>query len=312
MVGKWGLGEPDTTGVPNRQGFDYWFGYLNQRSAHSYYPEHLWRNEEKYPLEGNRDGGRKQYSHDLFTREVLGFLERSKDKPFFLYIPFTIPHGTHEIPSDAPYSDRSWPQKLKNFAAMVTLMDRDIGRIMQKVKDLGLDEKTLVFFCSDNGPAFVEEIFDSNGPLRGMKGDLYEGGIRVPMIARWANTVPAGRTSDHVWAHWDLFPTLADLAGAKTPANVDGLSMRRALVGQPQPTHEYLYWEFHERGFQQAVRSGPWKAVRLKRGAPFELYNLDADPAEQTNVADSNPAVVTRLETYLSTARTDSPIWPLK
>jgi arylsulfatase A-like enzyme len=199
---------------------------------------------------------------------------------------------------------------------MIQRMDRDIGRLVQAIDARGLGERTLVLFISDNGPhregGADPAFFGSSGGLRGIKRDLYEGGIRVPMIARWTKTVPAGRTSSHVWAHWDLFPTLAELAGARTPQNLDGLSMRRALVGQPQPTHDYLYWEFHERGFQQAVRSGPWKAVRLKRGAPLELYNLDPDPTEQKNIADANPDVVKRIESYLSTARTDSPLWPLK
>ena len=199
---------------------------------------------------------------------------------------------------------------------MIQRMDRDVGRLVDAIDAGGLGERTLVILFSDNGPhregGADPAFFRSAGPLRGIKRDLYEGGIRVPMIARWTKTVPAGRTSDHVWAHWDVFPTVADLAGAKTPPNVDGMSMRRALSGQAQPTHEFLYWEFHERGFQQAVRTGPWKAVRLKRNAPLELYHLERDPGEQQNVAEANPEVVKRVEAYLATARTDSPIWPLK
>jgi arylsulfatase A-like enzyme len=195
-------------------------------------------------------------------------------------------------------------------------MDRDIGRQFQRLRQHGIDHRTLVFFSSDNGPhregGADPAFFRSSGPYRGIKRDLYEGGIRVPMIARWTNTVPPRRTSEHVWAHWDILPTVAELAGARTPANIDGISMRRALIGQPQPTHEFFYWEFHERGFQQAVRMGSWKAVRTKRGGPLELYHLDRDPGEQQNVAEVNPDVVKRVEAYLATARTDSPLWPLK
>ena len=309
IIGKWGLGEPDTTGVPNRQGFDYWFGYLNQANAHSYYPPHLWRNEEKYPLPGNTGGKQQQYAHDLMTSEALAFIERSKDKPFFLYLPYTIPHGAYQIPSDAPYTDNPWPQKLKNLAAMITLMDRDIGRIMKRLGDLGLDERTVVFFCSDNGPALVEEIFDSNGALRGFKRDLYEGGIRVPMIARWPGRIKAGAVSDQVWAMWDFLPTAAELAGTAPPENVDGISMVNALIGKEQKDHEFLYWEFLKGGLNQAARMGNWKAVRKNFGK-LELYDLAKDLSETDDVADKHPEVVAKIEAYLTTARTESKHWP--
>jgi len=311
IVGKWGLGEPGTTGIPNRQGFDYWFGYLNQRNAHSYYPPYLWRNEEKYPLPGNANGQRKQYTHDLMTREALAFIERSKGKPFFLYLPYTIPHGAYEIPGDEPYSGEDWPRKLKNLAAMITRMDRDIGKLMQLLKDLGLDARTLVFFCSDNGPALVEERFDSNGPLRGMKRDLYEGGIRVPMIARWPGRIKAGSVSHQVWAMWDFLPTAAELAGLKPPPDIDGLSMLNALLGKEQRSHEFLYWEFPKDGLWQAVRMGDWKAVRRNFGK-LELYDLRTDQGETRDVADRNPQVVTRIEAYLKRARTESEHWPTR
>jgi arylsulfatase A-like enzyme len=197
---------------------------------------------------------------------------------------------------------------------MITRMDRDVGQIIQRLRDRGLDDRTLILFTSDNGPhregGADPTFFESSGGLRGIKRDLYEGGIRVPMIARWPGMIPAGRTSAHPWAHWDVFPTVAELAGAKTPSSVDGLSMVRALKGQDQPTHEFFYWEFHERGFQQAVRMGRWKAVRLNAGAPLELYDLEKDSAETTDVAAINPAVVARIEAYLRTARTESLRWP--
>lgn len=313
IIGKWGLGEPNTTGVPNKQGFDYWFGYLNQAHAHTYYPDYLWRNEERFPLKGNRDGNREQYSHDLFTQEALAFLERSKDKPFFLYLPYTIPHGTHEIPSDEPYSDRDWPQLAKNYAAMITRMDGDVGKLMQRLKDLDLDEKTIVFFASDNGAVGNEQfkLFQSNGPLRGNKGDLYEGGIRDPMIVRWPGKVKAGTTSDQVWAMWDFMPTVAELAGTAAPKGIDGISIAPTLLGKPQPSRELLYWEFTHANLSQAVRMGDWKAVKRK-GKPIELYDLAEDISEKHNVASAHPQEVARIEAYLKTARTESPYWPTK
>jgi arylsulfatase A len=197
---------------------------------------------------------------------------------------------------------------------MITRMDRDIGRLADLIRARGLGERTLVMFTSDNGPhregGADPAFFKSAGGLRGIKRDLYEGGIRVPMIARWIGTIPQGRVSDHVWAHWDVFPTLADVAGAKTPPGIDGVSMRRALRGETQPAQEFLYWEFHERGFQQAVRMGRWKAVRLKRDAPLELYDLQADPLEERDVAASTPEIVGKIEAYLKTARTPSERWP--
>ncbi|GMU23247.1 MAG: arylsulfatase [Phycisphaerae bacterium] len=317
IVGKWGLGEPDTTGIPNRQGFDFWFGYLNQAHAHSYYPDYLWRNQEKVILEGNQNGQRQQYSHDLMTREALSFVDRSKDRPFFLYLAYTIPHAKLEVPSDAPYSGESWPQPLKNFAAMITRMDADVGKLMARLKEHGIDDQTLVLFCSDNGPHMEGggnyEFFDSNGPLRGMKRDLTEGGIRVPMIARWPGHVPAGRVSDQVWGMWDFLPTAAAAAGARAPDNIDGISMLPALLGKPQKNHDFLYWEFHEKKqLMQAVRMGDWKAIRAGLNGRMELYNLKEDLGETANVADRNPNVITRIESYLETARTDSPEWPVK
>ena len=319
LVGKWGLGEPDTTGVPNRQGFDSFFGYLNQRHAHNYYPDYLWRNEEKAPLANAVVKGvatkRVQYAQDLFADEALAFVERSKDKPFFLYYAVTIPHANNEagkagmeVPSDEPYSGQDWPQNEKNFAAMVTRLDTDVGRLMARLKALGLDDDTLVFFTSDNGPhregGHNPDFFDSSGPLRGIKRDLYEGGIRVPMIVRWPGVVPAGKTSDHVWAFWDFLPTAARLAGAETPTGLDGLSVLPALGGEEAPAHEYLYWEFHEKGGKRAVRMGDWKAVHLATKGKTELYNLRDDLGETRDVAAAHPDIVARLEAVMESAHT--------
>ncbi len=317
ITGKWGLGEPDTSGVPNRQGFDEWFGYLNQRHAHTYYPEYLWKNQQKLVLEGNLDGRRQTYTHDMFTEFALRFIEQhgvidqQRAGPFFLYMAYTIPHGKHEVPSDAPYSDKDWPQKLKNYAAMVTRLDGDVGRIMALLKKLELDQDTIVFFTSDNGAAFVESTFRSSGRLRGHKGDLYEGGIRVPMIVRWPGRIEPGSTSDQAWAFWDFLPTAAELAGLKPPRGIDGVSMLPALLGKKQPDHEFLYWEFPSGGYRQAVRHGPWKAVRNQWGQPLELYNLRHDPAESNNIAKDHADVIARIETYMKTAHTDSENWPV-
>lgn len=333
MVGKWGLGEPGTTGMPNKQGFDFWFGYLNQGNAHSYYPPYLWRNEEKVILEGNKDGKRGQYSHDLFVEESLKFIERNKNNPFFLYIPFTIPHAEllvpedslneykGKLPEDGPYPGKKGgysPQETPHaaYAAMVTRMDRDIGRILKKLKELSIDDNTIVFFTSDNGPnntaGMDTPFFDSNGPLRGGKRDVYEGGVRVPMIARWPGKLEAGSVSDQVWTAWDFLPTAAELAGVTPSENIDGISMVNALYGKPQQNHDYLYWEFRRKGFQQAVRMGNWKAIRLDLDQPVELYNLETDIGETTDVSQEHPEIVKRMKEIFRKAHVNSEHWPMK
>jgi arylsulfatase A-like enzyme len=283
LIGKWGLGQPGTTGQPDRQGFDYAFGFLDQRHAHRQFTDHLWRNGERVGLDVDRD-----YANDLFTREAAAFIERDDQRPFFVYLNYTVPHAELRVPDDSlapfrgrfaeqpfanPTADarptgarpdvaslgyRSQPEPHAAFAAMITRMDRDIGRLADLLRTRGLERRTLLLFISDNGPhregGGDPVFFRSSGGLRGIKRDLYEGGIRVPMIARWTGTIPAGRVSQHVWAHWDMLPTLAEIAGARTPAGLDGMSMTRALRGEAQPTHGFFYWEFHELGFQQAVR----------------------------------------------------------
>jgi len=313
ITGKWGLGEPATTGLPNRQGFDEWFGYLNQRRAHTYYPPYLWRNEEKVTLQGNQNGRRKEYSHDMFTDFALDFVTRHRSRPFFLYLAYTVPHARYEIPSTEPYTGKPWPDDAKVHAAMITRMDRDIGRLMALLKELDIDRRTIVFFCSDNGAAKRwEGVFDSCGPLRGHKGDLYEGGLRTPMIARWPGRVPAGKTSEAVWYFADVLPTLAELAGARPPDGIDGISVVPTLLGKKQATADrYLYWEFPGGTLRQAVRWRHFKALRSAPDKPLELYNLAQDIAEQQNVAAEHPEVVARIERYLATARTDSPNWPI-
>ncbi len=336
LIGKWGLGEPDTTGIPNRKGFDEFFGYLNQAHAHNPYPEFLWKNQEKYPLEGNVEGPirgvsvkRTQFSNDLFTREALRFVERNRKGPFFLCLAYTVPHANNErtraegngmeVPDLGPYVDRPWPAPQKAYAAMITRMDADIGRLVTRLKDLGIDERTVIFFSSDNGPhqegGGDSRLFRSAGPLRGIKRDLYEGGIRVPMIVRWPGMIRGGVTSDQVWAFWDLLPTAAELAGGTIPKGIDGISVAPTLLGpekagRPQQAHDFLYWEFHERDMQQAVRTGDWKAIRPGPGEPLKLYDLKTDLGETKNVATDHPDVIAGIERYLTTARTASPAWP--
>ena len=342
IIGKWGLGEPDSTGIPNRQGFDYWFGYLNQRHAHNYYPEYLWRNEEKVELKnevnhviGGRDrtpGGvatkRMEYSHDLFAEEALGFVEEKKDNPFFLYLALTIPHANNEagnkgmeVPSLEPYTDKDWPEPQKGHAAMITRMDGDVGRLMAKLKELGLDKNTLVMFTSDNGPhkegGADPTFFNSSGPLQAYKRALYEGGIRVPMIARWPGRIEAGSVSDHPSAFWDFLPTCCELVGVKAPEGIDGISMVSTLLGRPgeQRKHEFLYWEFHEQGKRQAIRMGDFKGIRQNVAknpdGPIELYNLKNDIGEKRNVAARHSGIVAKIEECMKTTRTPSEHWPL-
>ena len=343
LIGKWGLGNPNTTGVPQKKGFNEFLGYLDQVHAHDYYPDYLWRydppTDAKPGYDGrveftqNQGGKKGVYVNDLFTSAALKFIGINKPeppnhyRPFFLYLAYTIPHANNEegqrsgngmeVPSDAPYSDQPWPAAEKNKAAMITRLDGYVGQLLDKLKELKIDESTIIIFSSDNGPhkegGVDPKFFQSSGPLRGIKRDLYEGGIRVPLIVRWPGKIKPGATNDQAWAFWDFLPTAAEVASAKVPPTLDGISMLSALLGKPQTnSHDFLYWEFHERGFQQAVRMGDWKAVRPQAGVPLELYNLRADLGEKQNVAGQNPEVVARIEEQLKGARTDSEHWPIK
>ncbi len=317
MFGKWGLGEPGTSGVPNLKGFDEWFGYLNQVHAHNYYPDYLWRNQERVQIPLGT------YSHDLFTNEALDFIKRQQDQPFFLYIPYTVPHANNElgdqgmeVPSDAPYSHEPWPQQQKNYAAMISRLDGDVGKILSLLTELGLDQDTIVFFSSDNGPheegGASAKFFNSSGPLHGIKRDLYDGGVRVPMIVHWPGKIRPGQTNNQPFALWDFLPTAAEVAGIQPPTWTDGISLLPALLGRRQKQHEFLYWEFHERGFEQAVRMDQWKAVRHGLDQPTELYNLESDISEQYNLAEKYPKVVQRVEEILQWVRLDSKEFPLR
>lgn len=323
VTGKWGLGEPGTTGLPNRQGFDRWLGFLNQRHAHGYYPEFIWNNEQMMELTGNLGGGQRDWVHERFTGFALDFIEQNQQRPFFLYVAYTIPHGRYEVPSDQPYSDRPWPQNVRNHAAMITRMDSDVGRILSLLDRLKIDERTIVFLTSDNGAEVYyyrksDEVQDyvrilkPGGPLRGFKRDLTEGGVRVPAIARWPGQIAPGSVSDYPWAFWDFLPTAAELAGVDAPAETDGHSIVPTLLGKQQTPPEFLYWEFFERGFQQAARWGDWKAIRNDPSEPIELYDLTEDIGEQHNVATHHPDVVRKMTATIDSARSPSPYWPAK
>jgi arylsulfatase len=338
MIGKWGLGMHDSTGDPQKQGFDHFFGYYCQRHAHNHYPTFLWRNAEKTPLEGNPGKATgKQHSHDLFEKEALDFIRKNKDKPFFLYLPFTVPHVALQVPEDSlaeykglwddpPYKGGKGYQPHDHpraaYAAMVTRMDRSVGRILELLRDLGLEEDTIVIFSSDNGPVGDRVggsdsiFFVSAGVLRGFKGSLFEGGVRVPMIVYWPRRTRPGRTSDHISGFQDVLPTLCEITGAKTPKDIDGISMLPTIVGKgEQKKHEFLYWEFPGYGGQQAVRLGDWKAIRQdmhKGNMKLQLFDLAKDISETTDVAAQHPAVVERIERIMREQHTPSKLYPFK
>jgi arylsulfatase A len=346
IVGKWGLGMPDEQSSPLAFGFDHHYGYLCQGMAHTYFPPYLWRDDRQEPLVGNPPYfyGQKEpiapsgkiYAHDLMAAEALAWVRAQKDKPFFLYVAFTIPHLSLQVPADSLAEYRGqWPEtRFTNtkhyadqdapraaYAAMISRMDRDIGRLMALLAELGLGETTLVLFASDNGAVFPLSgtdpgFFRSNGDLRGFKQDLYEGGIRTPFLARWPGRINAGTTSDFIGAFWDVLPTLCELAGTPPSTDSDGLSIVPTLLAQPgQRQHEHLYWEYHGDDGRQAVRFGDWKAVRngvrKAPGATPELYNLATDPGEKTNVAARYPNLAARAAALMKSSHTTSwePEW---
>ncbi len=334
-VGKWSLGnvntpdEIDNDGHPNKNGFDYWFGYMNQGTAHNFYPPFLWENDKQVALPGNVlntspaargrvSTKRVSYSHDFMTKAALGFVERNKDQPFLLHIHWTIPHANNEggrvlgdgmeVPSHGIYADKDWPNPEKGFAAMITHMDADVGRLMELLKKLNIDEKTLVIFTSDNGPHnegnHNHEYFNSNGKLTGYKRSMHEGGIRVPMIARWPGKIASGTTSNHPSGFYDFLATACELAGVDAPKNTDGISYLPALLGQKdQKQHEYLYCASQEGATSVGVRYGNWKLIRYrskKRGeksakADWRLYDLSKDIGEKNDVAARHPEVVNKI-----------------
>lgn len=313
--GKWGCGGRGSTGVPEKHGFDVFLGYYDQVHAHTYFPAYLVRNSEEAPLEGNRGGSEgKTYSHYVIYEAAKKFIRDHARQPFFCYLPFTPPHGNFNIPDSDPawalYKDKPWPEQARRYAAMVTMVDRQVGEVLAMLKELGIDEKTLVFFSGDNGGAdyFKSQEYPRGIHLanknpktgveyRGTKNTLYEGGLRVPFVARWPGRIAPGRVSEHLGYLPDVLPTIAEVAGAAPPADVDGLSFLPELVGETaaghkQAQHEFLYWEF---GGQTAVRQGKWSAVCRKGSDRWELYDLSADPSQSNDVAASHPAILARL-----------------
>jgi arylsulfatase A-like enzyme len=322
-VGKWGMGMFDTSGSPLKVGFDHFFGYNCQRHAHSYFPTYLYRDDKRFALEGNDGKGvGKTYAQNLIADETLTWITANKDKPFFLFYAITLPHGRHEIDSQGIYKDEKWTVQQKNYAAQVTRLDSDVGRLLAKLKELKLDEQTLVIVAGDNGSSFapnseIGKLFDQTmgGKLRGFKRSLYEGGLRQACIARWPGVVPAGTVSDEPWAFWDFLPTCADLIGTKIPAEVkiDGVSVLPLLKGGSAPKRDYFYWELHESGPSlQAIRFGDWKALKNAPSASVELYDLKADPGERVNLAANNPDIVAKALKLMAGAREEHPDWPLR
>ena len=307
--GKWGLGNPGTTGVAEKQGFDVFFGYYDQKHAHDYYTDYLVRNSVDVPYQQSGKHTWEDYSHTRIADETLKFIEDNKDRPFFCYAAWTPPHDEWVIPDNTPFSKEPWPVEIKNYAAMVSLIDKDVGRLMEKLKDLGIDDNTLVIFSSDNGAndECIEPL-GSTGGLRGHKRMLYEGGIRAPFIARWPGKIEPGTTSELLTTFADFLPTAADAIGAPAPSGTDGISILPTLLGEQQTKlHDSLYFEIYEPYFQQSVRLGDWKGYRLGTKAPLELYDLKSDPAEKHDLAAAHPDIVKKIEDIMVAQHTPSP-----
>ncbi len=342
IFGKWGLGYPGSEGAPNSQGFDEFFGYNCQRMAHNYYPFHLWHNDRKIMLDENEGQLTGIYAPAMIHQEALKFIDKNRDTTFFLFYASPLPHAELLAPDDyiAKYRDKflpekgykgvdkgegfrmgsygSQPESHAAFVAMINYLDDQVGELVQKLQDLGIADNTIVIFTSDNGPHMEggadPDYFDSNGPLRGYKRDLYEGGIRVPMIACWPGKIRQGSASEHISAFWDVMPTVAELTGKPIPNGIDGISFLPTLLGSgDQETHDYLYWEFHERGGRVAIRKDNWKLIRYEvNNEPqgrYQLYDLDMDKGEAHDLAVENQAKVTELARSLESARTESDIF---
>ena len=343
VFGKWGLGYPGSEGDPNLQGFDEFYGYNCQRMAHNYYPWHLWHNQQKVMLTANEGSAKESYAPDLIQGKVLDFIESNKDTTFFLFYAAVQPHA--ELAAPEAYMEKfrgkflpeksykgvdsgerfkigpygSQPESHAAFAAMIAHLDNMVGEVIEKVYDLGIEKNTLIIFTSDNGPHFEggadPDYFDSNGPLRGYKRDLYEGGVRVPMLAMWPDKIQAGTVSEHISSFWDVLPTFAEITGLTPPENVDGISFLPALLQQNerQQKHDYLYWEFHEHGGKLALRKDDWKLVQYnvnrQPAGELELYNLAEDPSEENDLAGTFPEKVNELSTMMTQARTESDIF---
>ncbi|MDD3899840.1 MAG: arylsulfatase [Dysgonamonadaceae bacterium] len=340
--GKWGLGQPGSSGDPNNQHVDEFFGYNCQLLAHNYYPDHLWHNQTRIDFPENNDGKFGTFSQDLIQEKTLEFIDQNKQQPFFLYVPIVLPHAELVVPEDSiiqkfrgmfpdkpykgtdsgsafrkgGYASQEYPRA--THAAMVSRIDMYVGQIIDKLKDEGIYENTLIVFTSDNGPhqegGGDPDFFNSNGMYRGYKRDLYEGGIRVPTIISWPNRIEKGTESDFTFAFWDYLPTFAELLKQKTPKNIDGISILPLLLNRKgQKKHDYFYFEFQELGGRQAVVKDNWKLIHMNiRNNPhFELYNIAADPSEKHNVISLYPDKVTELKKIMLNARTKDANWKL-
>ena len=314
-IGKWGLGGFHNSGNPNKQGFDYFFGYTDQRKAHNYYPQYLWENGIKKYLDNN-NGKQNEYSHDLFTEKAISFIKKNENNPFFLYLAYTIPHLRLQVPDLAQYENKKWPLNMKIQAAMISRMSRDIGVIVDLIKKLGLEKNTLIMFNSDNGAhgkAGTLDFFKPSGNLKGIKRTMYEGGLRSPMVAYWPGKINAGTKNDHLSAFWDMLPTFSDLTGEPIVGNSDGISMLPTLLGKNlfQKKHEYLYWELYEGRPNSAVRYGKWKGVVRDRreGNEIQLFNLEIDESETNNVAKQNPEIVLEIQSIMEKSHEKNPFW---
>lgn len=314
-IGKWGLGGFHNSGNPNKQGFDYFFGYTDQRKAHNYYPQYLWENGTKKYLD-NINGKQNEYSHDLFTEKAISFIKKNENNPFFLYLAYTIPHLRLQVPDLAQYENKKWPLNMKIQAAMISRMSRDIGVIVDLIKKLGLEKNTLIMFNSDNGAhgkAGTLDFFKPSGNLKGIKRTMYEGGLRSPMVAYWPGKINAGTKNDHLSAFWDMLPTFSELTGEPIVGNSDGISMLPTLLGKNlfQKKHEYLYWELYEGRPNSAVRYGKWKGVVRDRreGNEIQLFNLEIDESEINNVAKQNPEIVLEIQSIMEKSHEKNPFW---
>ncbi|MHA4843413.1 arylsulfatase [Flavitalea antarctica] len=335
--GKWGLGPVGSTGDPLKQGFDSFFGYNCQRQSHNYYPDHLWDQDRQVKFAGNSLNNFNVYAPDVIQEKALEFIARNAAKPFFLYLSYTLPHAALQVKDTATF-DRykaNFPVAVKTpwtgegyapqpypraaYATMVTTLDRYVGEVVNELKRRGLDQHTIIMFTSDNGPhregGNDPDFFNSNMGFRGYKRDLYEGGIRTPLIVSWLPVIKKGSTSQHIGAFWDILPTIAELTNYKLNEYTDGVSFLPELIARKQPEHEFLYWEFHEGGGRQALRMDQWKGVRQNvlndPNPPIELYDLKRDPAEKTNLAKKFPEIVNRMRVVIDQQHVENDDFPL-
>ncbi|MGC4231922.1 MAG: arylsulfatase [Niabella sp.] len=327
IIGKWGLEEGAGTGMPNKQGFDYFYGYKTHREAHHYYPPYLWENGNKIELNNNVTAEKKgEYSNDDFTNKALTFIRENKDHPFFLYLPYTIPHNEITVPADSKkqYENLGWekremrpghyhhdPEGNTTYAGMVSRLDDYIGKIVSQLEALRLDKNTIIIFSSDNGPGYDNGFFDSNGPFRGRKLQLYEGGILVPFAIKWPSVIKPGTVTEAPFYFCDILSTFCDITGINPTAKVDGISFLPTLKQEKQPPHPFFYWEINEtQGPVQAIRMGNWKGIKFYQ-KPFELYDLKTDSSETTNLASRHPDIVKKIEQLMVETRTEHPEFPL-